>query len=320
MSQLNDCILSATGGPTVNEGLLAWYQAGGATSNALNDAAYEFLVAQGVTPGHINDMWRAYLLTLGIPDGSLSDMLNVYWCQLGGIVPDYWWMSSDLDVPAGDEVTSWASRLGGATLTVPAGYRAPVRGHNGGVLSVGSDTDPGIALEADGPYSGIGPGLVVVSAMSTWIVSGALISSTPWDGGNRLGISPWGPSNVLYGDWGDINTDGRVSYSATPITDRPVVMALNKDGNALALWVDGNKVAGRNSNSPFTGSLFRLFAGAGTPTAVDSEVFEVRIYHGVYTDDQVRRIMAGMRGHLVHKHLLTYNGEPVTYNGDPVYA
>lgn len=47
MPQIMDEILRATGGPTVPEGLLAWYKAGGAVSDDLDDAEREFLIEQG---------------------------------------------------------------------------------------------------------------------------------------------------------------------------------------------------------------------------------------------------------------------------------
>lgn len=44
---LNDAILAKTGGPTVADGLLAYYRANGATSLQKNDAEREFLLANG---------------------------------------------------------------------------------------------------------------------------------------------------------------------------------------------------------------------------------------------------------------------------------
>ena len=80
---INDCILAATGGPTVNDGLLAWYKAGGATSDSINDAEREFLLAQGVADGQLNDMWVEYISNLpGAPSsGSANELLRWYWCE-----------------------------------------------------------------------------------------------------------------------------------------------------------------------------------------------------------------------------------------------
>lgn len=44
---LNDAILAKTGGPTVQQGMLAYYLANGATSLQLNDAEREYLLANG---------------------------------------------------------------------------------------------------------------------------------------------------------------------------------------------------------------------------------------------------------------------------------
>lgn len=79
-------ILAATRGPTVNDGLLSFYQANGAVSNSINDAEYEFLLAQGATPAHINDMWYEFLTSTG-HTGALDDMLYVYWASQSPIGP-----------------------------------------------------------------------------------------------------------------------------------------------------------------------------------------------------------------------------------------
>ena len=79
-----DGILRQTGGPTVEEGLLSYYQANGATSKKLADAEREFLIAQLVTPGHRQDMWLNYLTGLGVPGDTLTDMWKHYWCGSEG--------------------------------------------------------------------------------------------------------------------------------------------------------------------------------------------------------------------------------------------
>lgn len=80
---LNDEILRATGGPTVTEGLLAYFQAGGATATNLMDAEHQWLKIQ--TPagqGTNQDLWMDYLgLALGL-DGTLNDRLLQYWRQV----------------------------------------------------------------------------------------------------------------------------------------------------------------------------------------------------------------------------------------------
>ena len=84
MPQINDCIHAALGGGgQLNELLLAYYQARGATSSQLGDAAREFLLAAGAPRGPLNDMWFWLLRDLGY-EGSLSDMLYQFWCVDGG--------------------------------------------------------------------------------------------------------------------------------------------------------------------------------------------------------------------------------------------
>lgn len=91
---INDAILATTGGPTVNEGLLAYYQANGATSPQLNDAEREFLLVQGAAPAQINDMWFEMLRGLGLT-GALSDMQLEFWATGGIPAP-----SQEVDLPA----------------------------------------------------------------------------------------------------------------------------------------------------------------------------------------------------------------------------
>lgn len=86
MSQINDAILSATGGPTVNDGLLAFYKLGGATSNDLQDAEREFLIIEGATPAALQDMWFE-LLRAAPFEGALDDMRLQFWGVGGVFVP-----------------------------------------------------------------------------------------------------------------------------------------------------------------------------------------------------------------------------------------
>jgi len=84
MPQLNDCILTATGGSQINDALLAYYQANGAVSIDLRDAEHEFLIARGIASGQLNDMWFSYLTGKGYT-GALNDMLYEFWCVNNGV-------------------------------------------------------------------------------------------------------------------------------------------------------------------------------------------------------------------------------------------
>lgn len=84
MPQLNDCILTATGGAQINDALLTYYLANGAVSNILRDAEYEFLIARGIAAGQLNDMWFSYLTAKGY-SGALNDMLYEFWCVNNGV-------------------------------------------------------------------------------------------------------------------------------------------------------------------------------------------------------------------------------------------
>jgi len=84
VTHINDDILAVVG-PQLNDGLLAYYRANGATASQLNDAEYEFLIAQGATAAHVNDMWVEYLTGLGYT-GTLDDMRKAFWKD-GGVTP-----------------------------------------------------------------------------------------------------------------------------------------------------------------------------------------------------------------------------------------
>lgn len=78
---LDDAIIKATGGPSVNEGLLKYYRANGATSNNLMDAERQYLLTRlavaddGKTTNQ--DLWRAFLLAA--PQVSLNDAQLAFW-------------------------------------------------------------------------------------------------------------------------------------------------------------------------------------------------------------------------------------------------
>lgn len=80
-NSMMDAILGTTGGPTINDGLLAFYLANGATSANLADAEREFLVARGVSTSHRADMWYEFLTGLGSMSltGNVNDMKLDWW-------------------------------------------------------------------------------------------------------------------------------------------------------------------------------------------------------------------------------------------------
>lgn len=113
---INDAILAATGGPTINDGLLAFYQANGATSNSLNDAEYEYLIANGATAGQVNDMWFDLLTQAGFT-GALNDMKLQFW--LGGGVspsPDY------SNIVPNSSLAGMSGSVSGADWIPPTGW------------------------------------------------------------------------------------------------------------------------------------------------------------------------------------------------------
>ena len=83
MPTLNDAILRATGGPTVNDGLRAYYNTQGIPYGALNDMERAFLRVQMPTAeGTTNDLWMQYLTDVLGYTGTLNDMQLQYWISV----------------------------------------------------------------------------------------------------------------------------------------------------------------------------------------------------------------------------------------------
>lgn len=84
MSHIHDCIKATLGAGHINELLLAYYKANGATSNDYGDAEREFLAARGATTGTHEDRWYTFLRAQGYT-GSVHDMKKDFWCAGGGV-------------------------------------------------------------------------------------------------------------------------------------------------------------------------------------------------------------------------------------------
>jgi hypothetical protein len=87
MSHINDNILAATGGPTVNDGLVDWY---GQLNGSINDAENLWLKQRPypITSAHSNDMWYQFLRADGYT-GALSDMLAQYWAAPSRVIANF---------------------------------------------------------------------------------------------------------------------------------------------------------------------------------------------------------------------------------------
>ena len=113
MTTLNDAILAATGGPTVNDGLRAWF--GATSAETLNDAELRWLKSRpGVTTTTINDAWMQYLGALGYT-GTLNDRLLQYWVAAATDVQLIFGGDTLITIPSGP----WdASKVSTVTYTV----------------------------------------------------------------------------------------------------------------------------------------------------------------------------------------------------------
>ena len=81
MGTLNDEILRATGGPTVQDGLQAFYLLNGATQGASEDMEREYLlgaVAVPALPATNQDLWRQLFADAVIP-GTYNDQQLAFW-------------------------------------------------------------------------------------------------------------------------------------------------------------------------------------------------------------------------------------------------
>jgi hypothetical protein len=81
---LNDLILSVTGGPSVNEGLFAYY---GGTGTTLQDRERAWLEGLTAVRGPIEDMWFDYLYNVRGYSGDRNDMELRFWADGGSVAP-----------------------------------------------------------------------------------------------------------------------------------------------------------------------------------------------------------------------------------------
>lgn len=116
---LDDAILAATGGPTVTDGLLAYYKAGGATSNDLDDAERQWLLANGagfsVGPELVTD--PSFTSTANWNEG-------IGWSVLAGSATIDGTNTSKSSVAS----TTSASLAGGTTYRIDVGISGYVQG------------------------------------------------------------------------------------------------------------------------------------------------------------------------------------------------
>ena len=82
MGTITDEILRATGGPTVQDGLRAFYLANGATGGAIEDLERQYLLDAIVgTPAARStnqDLWRVFFAE-GFFDGTYNDQQLKFW-------------------------------------------------------------------------------------------------------------------------------------------------------------------------------------------------------------------------------------------------
>ena len=115
--QRNDCIIAALGTGHINDLLLSYYQANGATSDDLNTAEAEFLAAESlVISGDNNDWW------------------SEFWCWGGwALTPELFDFVTDLSF--GEAVQDSGAEYSVFETTVESGYKDAT------TLTIGLDYD-----------------------------------------------------------------------------------------------------------------------------------------------------------------------------------
>ena len=136
MGTLNDEILRATGGPTVQDGLRFWYASnGGAPYGAIEDMERFFLLANVASPGTNQDLWMKYMVSQGFVSGTLNDRLLAFWsAQATPVFPNLLLNSSWQGI---------SGSVGGADFVPPTSYTIDANFTTSEAIAVPDSGGPG---------------------------------------------------------------------------------------------------------------------------------------------------------------------------------
>ncbi len=174
MTQVNDC-------------KLAFYQANGATSNAIQDAEREYLIAvlsvsQAIVPMSNQDMW---LKLLG--DGAYPDVRDAFWLARGCTGADRT-LGAELVTNGGfDSDTDWL-KSGGWTVGNGTGNSDGVAGDLFQGVSTTQNTDYWLTVDVSGTFQGAG--------LTVTLGDGDLFAVT--DGAKSTIINTGGSSGAIF--------------------------------------------------------------------------------------------------------------------------
>lgn len=213
----------------INDKLLRYYKANGATSNDLRDAELQFLVARGVPAGHLADMWEQYLrVTKGYGAGHINDLKLRFWEEGGttGIIAAFSGTPvfgvAPLSVTFTDESaggpTSWSWEKNNGSGWVPfdgtPAAQNPVENFAAGSWSVRL-TVSNVSGSDDETKAGY------VSAGSAPV---AAFSGTPLSGAPPLAVTFTDASTNSPTSWSWEKNDGGgwVPFAGTPAAQNPV--------------------------------------------------------------------------------------------------
>jgi len=165
MSTLNDSILTATGGPTVNDGLLDWFRDGGAGANSpLQDAEREWLIIQLLFPVVVldtnNDLWMKFLP----PPGAINDRQFAYWLA-GPQLP------TALLIPIGETASAVSPADASVFITVATDQFVKKQINGGALINLYDWVIQGVAADFELMASGASgdTGNLSGSAFNTWL-------------------------------------------------------------------------------------------------------------------------------------------------------
>lgn len=200
---LNGAILAATGGPTVNEGQLAWFQSHGAAGfTNYNDAERKFLlVATGEpvnTPKTNADLWRDFLKTGGwwpVIGGDINEAMRAYWVQQANAAPDVVFTGNPLQVTSGGScLLTW--NIEGATSASASAVPANPQ-WTGAKAATGSVNITSLTQSTVFTLTAIGPGGTTVVNVDVEVVG--QFAAFEMTVGQDATPDYFGYNNALYG-------------------------------------------------------------------------------------------------------------------------
>jgi len=296
MSHINDCMHRALRfngfSGSLNDALLAFYKAEGATSGHIDDAEMEFLRLNGASN------WYDFFVSQGL-SGSVDDMAKQWWCDKAALPQKNllsWYVSNDIQGAPNDKVASWPAIVG-SDLAQSDPLLQPIKGPNGGLLPEGPTTGQHL-------MGGDWCDPLAANQMTTLVcfilhdlTNGALLGSEPSDPANRASISHWSDGDT-YMDWGDIVSGGpgRISFTYQPPLLQVTTTGMRKEGPQFDAFIDGALRMGSSNNTNYTGDgttggrLLTHIVALGQTDSAMLEILEIAVWTRPLSDDEIQEV------------------------------